>query len=489
MTDRAQGHTAMARTDASRPIRIAVEHGVLRPDRDLFDYGCGRGADVRWLKSSGWRARGWDPIHLPRAKRIKSATVAITYVLNVIEDMKERRETLASAWALTEKVLVVSARLTDERDQAHSRPRSDGWVTTRGTFQKFFEHLELGGFIQNVTGVEPVPAAPGVYYVFRESFEREVFISRRYAIRAPAPYQRKSDQSFIEDRELLDELIEFFARHGRLPQKQEIESSTEVIRKFGSIARAFRVIEVVTDRDEWVALSGRRRVDLLVYLTLKLLDGPFRMADLAPVSQHDVRSHFGSLKSALGHASKLLFGVGDLRNIDLACRSSTIGKITPAALYVHVDAYEHLPAILKVYEGCARRLLGDTDRSTLLKLHRSRKAVSYLHYPEFDDEAHPSLKCSDVVDLTELSYRRVSYHEYAPTRISVLHRKETFLHKSDPRYGLFQSLTASEEDQGLYADTSRIGQRVFWENLLASKGLQILGHRLVARSVSGTLSK
>ena len=464
MPKRAQGLTAMARTDASRPIKIAVEHGVLRPDRDFFDYGCGRGADVRWLKSSGWRARGWDPVHLPRARRTSSATVAITYVLNVIEDLEERRETLVSAWALAEKVLVVSARLTDERDQAHSRPRSDGWVTSRGTFQKFFEHLELGGFIQNVTGVEPVPAAPGVYYVFREPSEREVFISRRYALRAPAPYQRKCDQSFIENRELLDELIEFFARHGRLPQKQEIASFSEVVRKFGSIARAFRVIEVATDRDEWVALSGRRRVDLLVYLALKLLDGPFRMNDLPPASQFDVRSHFGSLKSAMPLAQRLLFGVGKLSNIDLACRSSIVGKVTPSALYVHVDAYEHLPAILKVYEGCARRLLGDVPQATIIKLGRSEKKVSYLRYPTFDTEDHPGLDSSDVIDLASTSHRVLKYRK-GDTQ-PILHRKELFIHKSDSRAASFAAVTRSEEQLGLYSATSLIGTRGGWNQVV-----------------------
>jgi DNA phosphorothioation-associated putative methyltransferase len=464
MPKRAQGLTAMARTDASRPIKIAVEHGVLRPSSDFFDYGCGRGADVRWLKSSGWRARGWDPVHLPRARRTSSATVAITYVLNVIEDLEERREALVSAWVLAEKVLVVSARLTDERDQAHSRPRSDGWVTSRGTFQKFFEHLELGGFIQNVTGVEPVPAAPGVYYVFREPSEREVFISRRYALRAPAPYQRKCDQSFIENRELLDELIEFFARHGRLPQKQEIASFSEVVRKFGSIARAFRVIEVATDRDEWVALSGRRRVDLLVYLALKLIDGPFRMNDLPPASQFDVRSHFGSLKSALPLAQRLLFGVGKLSNIDLACRSSIVGKVTPSALYVHVDAYEHLPAILKVYEGCARRLLGDVPQATIIKLGRSEKKVSYLRYPTFDTEDHPGLDGSDVIDLASTSHRVLKYRK-GDTQ-PILHRKELFIHKSDSRAASFAAVTRSEEQLGLYSATSLIGTRGGWNQVV-----------------------
>jgi DNA phosphorothioation-associated putative methyltransferase len=471
-----QGKTAMARSDASRPIRIAVEHTVLRPDRSFFDYGCGRGGDVSWLESSGWRARGWDPVHRPRTRRTKSDTVGLTYVLNVIEDPQERRRTLTSAWELTTSVLVVSARLTDERDQAHSRPRSDGWVTSRGTFQKFFDHLELGGFIQNVTGVEPVPAAPGIYYVFRQPFEREAFISRRYALRAPAPYQRKSDQAFIENRELLNELIEFFARHGRLPRRDELTNHDVVVDKFGSVAKAFRVIEVVTDRDEWIALSGRRRVDLLVYLALKLLDGPFRMSDLSPTSQQDVRAHFGSLKAALAQSTRLLFGVGIPSNIDLACRSSTVGKLTPTALYVHVDAYEYLPAILKVYEGCARRVMGEIESTTLFKLFRGKKQVSYLSYPEFDSVAHPKLLKSETINLSTLQYQRIRYETFRNQPI--LHRKELFLHKSDLRWQKFANFTKKEEELGLLLNCESVGFQLQWSQRLGSLGIQITGHEI-----------
>ena len=32
---------------------------------DLFDYGCGRGGDVRTLTGLGIEASGWDPTHAP----------------------------------------------------------------------------------------------------------------------------------------------------------------------------------------------------------------------------------------------------------------------------------------------------------------------------------------------------------------------------------------------------------------------------------------
>ena len=467
----------MARSDASRPIKLAVEHGVLRRDRPLLDYGCGRGADVEWLASQGWKARGWDPVHRPNTRRTKTASVAMTYVVNVIEDPRLRQQALVEAWSYTTGVLVVSARLSDERDESHIRPMADGWVTTRGTFQKFYEQHELAGWIRDVLRVDPVPGGPGVFYVFRTTSEREAFLARRYAMRLPTPHYRKSDKAFTEHRATLQELIDFFVLHGRLPIESELNGIDAIKEAFGTIGRAFRVVEVVTDRDEWLSLATRRRIDLLVYLALKMLDGPYRMGDLAPSTQRDVKAHYRSLASAMTLAERLLFGVGNLENVNIACRSSLVGKLNPGALYVHLDAYEHLPAILKVYEGCARRLVGDIPGANVLKLHRDAKKVSYLAYPDFDTDPHPARHRSDVVDLVRQAYDVRRYRENA--NLPILHRKEEFIHRTDARWDGFRTTTLAEEAAGLFENPSSIGYRDQWGELLRSKGLRFVRHELL----------
>lgn len=470
MTSR-RGLTAMARDEASRPVRLAVEHGIVNKHRSFFDYGCGRGADVDWISKMGWRSRGWDPVHRPSTRRTKSDVVALTYVVNVIEVPAERVTVLHEAWKITGHVLVVSARLEDERDESHVKPRADGWMTTRGTFQKFYEHRELGEWIQSVLKVEAVSAAPGVWYVFRKSVDREEFLAKRYMIRIPAPRERKSDAAFKEHRDVLQELIDFFAMHGRLPINTELNNGAQLVESFGSLARAFRVIEVVTDRDEWVKLSDRRRIDLLVYLALKQFDGEFKMGDLAPSTQRDVRAHYRSLTHAMDLAKRLLYGVGNLDSIGIACRSSMVGKLTPSALYVHVDAFEYVPGVLKVYEGCARRLIGDVPGANLIKLHRDSKKISYLAYPDFDSDPHPGLHRTDVVDLSEQRLERRYYPRTA--NVPILHRKETFLHRGDPRWEGFARITEAEVRAGLYDDPSRIGYRDQWEELVKAKDFRI----------------
>ena len=41
--------TAIARYTLSKPVKTLVEYSQVTPDTSFFDYGCGRGADVRGL--------------------------------------------------------------------------------------------------------------------------------------------------------------------------------------------------------------------------------------------------------------------------------------------------------------------------------------------------------------------------------------------------------------------------------------------------------
>ena len=65
------------------------------------------------------------------------------YVINVIEDTAERREALINAWDLAQKVLIVAAQvLIDDRTRGVIA-YGDGIITSRNTFQKYYEQEEL----------------------------------------------------------------------------------------------------------------------------------------------------------------------------------------------------------------------------------------------------------------------------------------------------------------------------------------------------------
>lgn len=43
--------TAIKRYDASRPVRLALADGLISAETSVFDYGCGHGDDLRYLKA------------------------------------------------------------------------------------------------------------------------------------------------------------------------------------------------------------------------------------------------------------------------------------------------------------------------------------------------------------------------------------------------------------------------------------------------------
>ena len=69
--------------------------------------------------------------------------VNLAYVVNVIESDAERRDALSGAWGLIERTLIVTARLKFQELGQDLRPFADGYLTTRGTFERFYDHSEL----------------------------------------------------------------------------------------------------------------------------------------------------------------------------------------------------------------------------------------------------------------------------------------------------------------------------------------------------------
>jgi len=471
--------TAIGRADLSRPIKLALTDGLVCPKTPIFDYGCGRGQDISRLSSMGFKINGWDPFFRPDAPRNPAAIVNLGYVVNVIEDPRERDEALRDAWSLAKSVLVVSARLTAEaREGAEISDHSDGHLTSRGTFQKLFEQTELRNWIEQTLRVSALPAGPGVFYVFRDDEARVAFQASRYRRRAVAPRFSRSETLFNEHEAILQPLIDFWAKRGRMPADHELGSDMgPLLEIFGSAKRAFQVIKRVTDAKEWDAIAAERAQDLQLYLALSQFDGRPRYSDLPEELKHDVKAFFSTYTKACQVADELLFSLGDPEVIEASCKSSEVGKLTPSAIYVHESAIEALPPILRLYEGCARGYIGRVDGANLIKLHRGDPKVSYLTYPEFETDPHPALAHSLTVNLQtfRLKSRRYTGQRNPP----ILHRKETFVAPDHPLYAKFARLTRIEESKGLYEDPSHIGTRDGWRAALSVRGLVLKGHRVV----------
>lgn len=450
---------------------------LLDRTQTVFDYGCGRGDDLRNLTAMGFAAAGWDPTHRPDTDRTAADVVNLGYVVNVIERPDERAETLRASWRLSRRLLVVSSRLTwDARDLA-GRPHGDGLITRTGTFQKFYEQAELGSWVGQTLGVQPIAAAPGIFYVFRDPADVQQFLAARVHSYRPR-VQVDPHATYDAHRELLAPLMAFLRDHARPPRPGELstEQDAAVREVFGSNARAVRLIRQITEDAYWDQVSVRRRAELLIYIALSRFGRRPRFSQLGVTLAHDVRALFTTYQNACVQADRLLLACGDPALVYVSARSSTVGKQTPTALYVHRSALGELPPVLQVYEGCARVLSGTIESANLIKLSVAQQQVSYLSYPRFERDAHPTLAASITVNLKKFT---VDWRDYSRSdNPPLLHRKEEFVGQDDPRRPLYAKLTRAEIRARLYEHPERIGSLAGWQATLDAAGVRVRGHRI-----------
>ena len=128
-------------------MRLAVEAGLFPAGTTYFDYGCGHGADIEYVQRLGLPSSGWAPYFRPNVSHTSADVVNIGYVITVIEDTAERREALLNAWNLAQRVLIVAAQVLIDDCTRGVIAYGDGIITSRNTFQKYFEQEELKAYI------------------------------------------------------------------------------------------------------------------------------------------------------------------------------------------------------------------------------------------------------------------------------------------------------------------------------------------------------
>lgn len=476
-TDIDRHKAAIVRSDFSRPVKVALEAGfLLQSSCTFFDYGCGHGGDIERVGNLGLAATGWDPYFRPDSPRTAADVVNLGYVLNVIENPEERRSALQEAWSLTKVVLIVSTQVLLDYLGDKVISFGDGVLTKRNTFQKVFKQEELKEYIDSTLSVDSVPAGLGIYFVFRRDADAESFRASRFHSRRSTPRVRLKIKTFEESEALLRPLMDFVSDRGRIPLRGELREEAQIIKEFGSINRAFKLVVEATSKDEWDELVQRRKQDFSLYIALSRFGKRPRIGQLAPDLQNDIKAFFGSYKSACDTADQMLFSLGQPGIIAKTCLASNIGKILPDAMYAHISALNELDIVLRLYEGCASRTVGRMDGATLVKFHIDSPKISYLFYPSFDTDPHPALQTSMRIDLRDL---HVKYSDYSESENPpVLHRKETFVATNYPLYEQFAKLTQQEEAFGLLEHASSIGNRKGWLERLRSKGLDIVDHQV-----------
>lgn len=444
-TDVERHRTALSRSTLSAPMQALARFGFLRPDWTVFDYGCGRGDDIRGLTREGFTAAGWDPHFAADAPRIESDVVNLGFVLNVIEDEDEREQAVRSAFALSRRVLSVAV-MTDKVSSIAGSPFRDGYLTSRNTFQKYFSREVFQQFLESSLMRPVVIVAPGIAFVFpddeaHESFlvtrQRSSRVWRRSNVMRPRRIsvpKRGTRQDRLLDQANAAALQRFWClmlQLGRVPLAEEAGDHLELLGIGGSVSNVARACMQVGDVADFEAARAERQNDTMVYFALRHLEKHGKPQPLTVSLREDVKVFFGTLAGALTAGADLLHRIASTASIQEACEQAAaegLGVYTEKhSLQIHSSLVDALPPILRVYIGVGATLYGDVRSADIVKIHTTSGKLTLLEYEAFDASPAPLLNRRVKINLRTQTIDLFEYGgEYEKT---VLLQKSRFLNE------------------------------------------------------------
>lgn len=494
--------TAIARQHLSAPLQAVARHGLLEEGRTIFDYGCGRGDDVSALQAAGYAATGWDPYYYAKAERSQADIVNLGYVLNVIETPAERADALLSAFKLAKQCLVVSVLVIGKADTSALTPYGDGHVTRTGTFQKYFSQSEAQDLIQDTLGLEALPVAPGIFFVFRDKILEQRFLTSRHRRARDISHllhlvTSSSAEATAEDRHrieahknLLGRIWEAMLALGRLPAEEELSQATakEIADTFGSFREAGRLAQLAHDPESMKEARASRMADLKVYFALNLFNRRQPYQELPSELQRDIKAFYGSHKNAVDAGKELLFSLSDPEVIHEACEEAEaqgFGCLDGEhSLQLHTALIERLSPTLRAYIGCAEKLYGDATEADLVKIHIQSGKLTLLHCDRFFDLPIPRITERIKIKLRE---REIDFFEYNDKRTAPrIYLKSRFMTSSQKHYNSQSFFDRKLQDMELF-DFSDHGPRVEdFVRVLKANNLIVYGFDIVPRDAIKT---
>ncbi len=449
--------TALSRNNLSAPIQLLISHGLISQDISVFDYGCGRGDDLRGLSEIGVQCAGWDPHYANESPLVPSEIVNLGFVVNVIEDLGERSVAVQNAFSLANTALVVSVMLMN--NDRPGKPYLDGFLTSRNTFQKYFSQEQLKEYLKIELEHDPVMIGPGIALIFKDQDAEQRFLLNRYRSsnvarrllaarissrakprqsddRIRVPRVSKAEREFVELRPLLDELWALSLDLGRFPETHEIPQISAVLETI-SLNRAYRLIRTHYDMS-LLEKAAETRSDQIKLFIASLQFGkhePYRQ--LEPKLRFDIRYFFGDFKTATNAALKLLLDSGNTENILEACKVAAADGIgwldQEHSLQLHISMVERLPAVLRAYISCGLLLWDNISSIQLIKIHIVSGKLTLLHYEDFDTHPIPLLLKRIKVNIRKLDYDVFDYQlpQYPP---SPLLFKSRYMHEDMSGY-------------------------------------------------------
>ncbi|WP_295880899.1 DNA phosphorothioation-associated putative methyltransferase [uncultured Thiohalocapsa sp.] len=500
----ARHRTALSRYGFSAPIQSLARNGLLDGTHSLFDYGCGRGDDLRGLRENGVDAQGWDPYFAPDEPVVGADIVNLGFVINVIEDFDERLEALTRAWSLARKLLVVSVMLANHNDPRGERFR-DGVMTRRGTFQKYYTQAEIKAFLEEVLDEEAIPVGPGVHYIFRDKDAEQRLLVNRYRSRrnllrlpprSPAehrerPRRDRAAEKYRAHQQELERLWALRLDSGRDPDKTETPDQLALTEAFGSVPKALRFIvaqKIADLGEEAVRAMLERSVkarldDLLVYFALDQFGRRKPYKHLESGLKRDIKAFFGDYAQARAQGLAMLMQIADVDAIEQACLTAaehglgwlaqrdqdadepggdaergqedgSTSRPRAKSLTLGSGLVDRLPALLRTYIGAASAAYGDYQNADLLKIHIGSGKLTLMRFDDFHGQALPRMLERVKIKLREQDVELYSYGgDYPPP---YLYWKSRYLNEEDPSYPDQIAFDESLDGLGLF-DLSGFG--------------------------------
>ena len=365
-------------------------------------------------------ASGWDPVFRPDAERQSADIVNLGFVLNVIEDPDERRETLKAAFALARKVLIVSVMLGYQSKREQFAAYEDGIRTQRNTSQRYYVQDEFRYYVEKTLGANAIPIAAGICLVFGDAMEEQLFLLARQQVRREWRLLRREPNSeavaslIEEHREQIDTYWLRALELGRPAAPEECPEAQSLIRLVGSWRRVHEWVGRFFSPEEYEAAAIGRQEDLLVYFALSHFGRRRPYSQLPGRLQRDVQFFFGSITKARNAGKRALFATGESARLEEAavfCHDELgIGVLNEDHdLTFHQSVLGECLPLIRIYVGCALQLFGDAGSVDLIKAHLQSGKVTFLVYDNFDGADTPKLIERIKVDLPRL---RVDFFDY-----------------------------------------------------------------------------
>ncbi|NOI23444.1 DNA phosphorothioation-associated putative methyltransferase [Vibrio mediterranei] len=486
--------TALVRHELSAPMKTLVKHGYLEGHYSIFDYGCGRGDDLRELEAHGLDAIGWDPNFRPDSDKSLSDIVNLGFVLNVIENQDERLEALLGAWELTNKLLVVSVMLANETYISQFKPYKDGVITSRNTFQKYYVQAEIKNYLERALQEDAIAVAPGIFYIFRDKLEEQLYLQRKYKrhqkwkqVTSPEPTDSrdKAKLLIIQNKSLFDSFWQTCLDLGRIPSNDEFDQSEQVRAMIGSHKKVFGLLQELYGPQDFELAERARKEDLLLYFTMGLFDKRKPYTQQPDLLKRDIKALFDDYKTALNLASELLFAIADTTLIEQQCNKAH--QQLPASLLnqghsliFHRQYIDGLPLLLRVYVGAGLQMYGELDEQIdLVKIHITSGKLTLTAYDEFDKSV-PFLTERIKIKMAE---QDIDFFDYVneEKRPPLINKHLLIPSESDlyPKQYNFDKRLANLID--CEYNTEVLLTRIELDTLLAKHSKKVSGYRLVER--------